>query len=104
MLAQYAPQLQAKKKGVVFIGNTFVIGLLGVKDMIDIAPIEKITREVSKKEVKVQKMDQVKFNTKEKGKKPIATKDILQFALTGQDLDVNTKIAEVLKEAGCIEV
>lgn len=76
-LARYASDVQAKEKGVVFIGQSFVIGLLAKPDMIDFGALEEEVKKQSKTAVKAQKKDQVKFDPKKKGVKPIVTKGIL---------------------------
>ena len=47
--------------------------------------------------------DEVKFDFKIKGQKPIITKDICQFNITGQDLKED-KLVEVLKKFGYKEM
>lgn len=58
---------------------------------------------MSTKEVKSRQQDQVKFVYKEKGKKPVLTKGICQFSITGQDFNVE-KLAETLKTLGVSEL
>jgi hypothetical protein len=95
-IPQYAHELQQKGKGVVFLGETFAWGLIGKPDTFDLSALEKACKEMSKKEVKVVKKNEVKFDFKEKGKKPVVTKDILQFSITGEGFQVE-KLAELLK-------
>lgn len=52
-------------------------GILGKPDLIDIKQLEAACRELSKKDIKVVQKDNVKFDPKEKGQKPIVTKGIL---------------------------
>lgn len=54
---------------------------------------------MSTKDVKSRQQDQVKFDFKEKGRKPVVTKGILQFSITGQDFNLE-KLAETLKTQG----
>jgi hypothetical protein len=65
--------------------------------------LEKLCQEMSSKEVKSRKQDNVKFAFKEKGKKPIVTKDILQFSITGADFNLD-KLAETLTTMGVHEL
>lgn len=83
----------------MFIGESFVVGLLGKPTMLEVAKVEALCKEHSSKEVKARVQDQVKFDFKEKGKKPVVTKGICQFAITGADFKVD-KIAELLKACG----
>ena len=69
-LARYAQEVQQKEKAVVFIGSTFVIGLLAKPDMVDFAALEEEIKKQSKANVKAQKKDNVKFDPKKKGVKP----------------------------------
>lgn len=79
------------------------MGLLGKQDMLNVDEIEKLCKSLSSKEVKVQKKDQVKFEFKEKGAKPVITKNVCQFSITGQDFNTE-KIAEALKAMGVVEL
>lgn len=47
--------------------------------------------------------DQVKFDFKEKGKKPIITKGICMFSITGQGFNLD-KLSETLQTAGFNEL
>lgn len=80
-----------------------MVGLLGKPTMLNIPSIEATCKEKSTKEVKSRSTDTVKFDFKEKGKKPVVTKGVCQFSITGQDFNV-AKIAEVLKSAGVSEL
>lgn len=102
-LPQFAEELQKLGKGLVFVGDNFVVGLLGKPELLNVSQIEAVCKEASTKEVKARTQDQVKFDFKEKGKKPVVTKGICQFAITGQDFNVG-KIAEVLKGAQAHEL
>jgi hypothetical protein len=90
-------------KGIVFVGDNFVLGLLGKPTLLDVSKVEALCKEHSTKEVKARTQDQVKFDYKEKGKKPVVTKGICQFAITGQDFKIE-KIAELLKASGANEI
>lgn len=102
-LPQFAEEIQKREKGVVFVGDNFVVGLLGKPALLEVAKVEAVCKEHSTKEVKARTQDQVKFDFKEKGKKPVVTKGICQFAITGQDFKVE-KIAELLKLSGALEM
>jgi hypothetical protein len=58
--------------------------------------VEALCKEMSTKEVKSRSQDQVKFDFKEKGKKPVVTKGVNQFSITGADFNVD-KLLETLK-------
>ena len=58
---------------------------------------------MSTKAMKSGIKDEVKFDFKIKGQKPIITKDICQFNITGQDLKED-KLVEVLKKFGYKEM
>jgi hypothetical protein len=88
---------------VIFVGHNFVLGLLGSPTLYHIEPIEEICRQSSSKEVKVSKRTEVKFDFKEKGKKPVTTKDCLLFSITGQDFNVD-KIYTLFKETNLPEI
>jgi len=75
-LPQYAEDLKQKGKGIIFIGHDFLFGLLGNPQSLDLAALENCTKSHSKKELKVLKKDQVKFDFKVKGKKPVVTQGI----------------------------
>ena len=45
----------------------------------------------------------VTFKFKEKGKKPVNTEGILQFMLSGADMNTD-KMGEILQEMGCLEM
>jgi hypothetical protein len=56
---------------------------LGAPELLKVEEIEKLCKEMSSKEVKSRKQDQVKFDFKEKGKKPVVTKGICMLSITG---------------------
>jgi len=51
--------------------------------MLPVETIEKMCKEMSSKEVKSRTQDTVKFDFKEKGKKPVVTKGVCLFSITG---------------------
>jgi hypothetical protein len=53
--------------------------------------------------VKTNKRTSVKFDFKEKGKKPIETKGILLFSITGDDFNVD-RIVQLMVEQGLTEL
>ena len=67
----------------MFIGSSYICGLFGNPTSINIAELEKTASELSSKPVKGMKKENVQFKFKEKGKKPIDVKGILQFQFTG---------------------
>ena len=59
--------------------------------------MEAYCKSVSKKGVKVNKKNEVKFDFKIKGQKPVVTKDVCQFNITGSDFN-SEQIAEIMKK------
>ena len=57
----------------------------------------------TKKEVKCNSKDNVKFDFKIKGQKPVVTKEICQFNMTGADFK-DEPIVEILTKAGYVEL
>jgi hypothetical protein len=53
-LPQFAEEIQKKEKGIIFIGDTFVVGLLGKPALADVSKIEALCKEHSTKEVKAR--------------------------------------------------
>ena len=103
-LPSYAEDLQKKEKGVIFVGENYVVGLLGKPNAPVVESLDKACKEMSTgKEVKCRMQDQVKFDFKEKGKKPVVTKGVCQFAITGSEFDQN-KLGEMLKGLGLVEL
>mmetsp|Transcript_3506 Transcript_3506/g.5264 ORF Transcript_3506/g.5264 Transcript_3506/m.5264 type:complete len:262 (-) Transcript_3506:30-815(-) len=85
-LPQFAQQLKETGKGIVFVGSNFVLGLVGDSEhgaLVD--DIEAVCKEMSSKPVKALKKADVKFDFKIKGKKPVVTKGVCQFNVTGAD-------------------
>jgi len=72
-LPQFAAQLKEKNRGFVFIGKTFIIGLIGNKNQDAlVTQLEASCKEMSKnKAVKTMKKNDVKFDFKIKGQKPV---------------------------------
>lgn len=102
-LPAYAETFKAQEKGIVFIGSTYIVGLFGNPASVNIADLEKTAGELSSKPVKGMKKDNVQFKFKEKGKKPIDVKGILQFQFTGQDFQVE-KLCEYFTVHGLKEM
>lgn len=102
---QFAHTLKEQGKGVVFFGDSFVFGLIGHNKCDDLLnEITEKCKEMSKtKEVKINKKDKVKFDFKIKGQKPIETKDICQFNITGGDFKPET-IVEILTKHEFVEL
>lgn len=72
-MPQFAAKFKENNRGVVFFADTFVIGLIGNKtsDAL-INDIEAACKEMSKnKAVKTNKKNDVKFDFKIKGQKPV---------------------------------
>jgi len=71
--------------------------------MLVIDEVEKYAKEVSTKPVKVMKKDKVSFKFKEKGKKAVEAKDVLQFMISGADFPID-KVGELLQGQGLVEM
>jgi len=69
LLPQFAASLKEKNRGIVFIGETFVVGLIGNMNHDALhAALEASCKEMSKnKPVKGAKKNEVKFDFKIKG-------------------------------------
>lgn len=94
---QYAKDIKELKRGVAFVGESYVFGMVHVKDFETVLKeLQAVCQSMSqKKEVKISKKDKVKFDFKIKGQKPIETKEICQFNVTGADFK-SGPIVEVL--------
>lgn len=102
-MPQFAAEFKDKQKGIVFIAPNFLVGLFGNPKAIDMKQLEEAVKQLSSKPAKVICKDKVSFKFKEKGKKPIEAKDILQLMVTGADMNVE-KLAELLKVQGLQEM
>jgi hypothetical protein len=49
--------MQKKEKGIVFVGDNFVLGLLGKPTLLDVSKVEALCKELSTKEVKARTQD-----------------------------------------------
>ena len=96
-LPEFAHTFKEQGKGLLFVGQNFIIGLIGNKDHDElVTKLEAACKEMSSKPVKTTKKADVSFKVKGQ-KKPIQTKDICQFNITGADFKED-KIVEILKE------
>ena len=96
--------MKEKNKGVIYFGDTYVVGLIGNNACGDlVSNIEKVCKEMSSKAVKSNIKKDVKFDFKKKGEKPIVTKDICQFTITGAGFKAE-KIIDILKAATAEEL
>ena len=96
--------MKEKNKGVVYFGDSFVVGLIGNNASGDlVSNIEKVCKEMSTKQVKSNIKKDVKFDFKKKGEKPVVTKDICQFTITGAGFK-GDKIIEILTAASAEEL
>jgi hypothetical protein len=68
-----------------------------------VTDIEAYCKEASKKPVKLNKKGDVKFDFKIKGQKPVVTKGVCQFNITGSDFN-SDKIAEIMAKHGIVEM
>lgn len=93
-----------KQKGIVFIAENFLVGLLGNPSKLNMAELEEAVKGLSSKPVKVVAKNKVSFKFKEKkATKEIVTSDIMQFMITGADMNVE-KIVELLTSKGFAEM
>ena len=96
-MPQFAADLKKSGKGIIFVGANYILGLIGNKDLDGfVTEMETICKEASKKPVKVNKKADVKFDFKIKGQKPVVTKDIIQFNITGSDFNTVSEKLEAL--------
>jgi hypothetical protein len=82
-LPQYAEEFKAKNKGIIFCGGSFCCGLLGNPTSIDVKALEVALQPPSSKPLKVITKDKVTFKFKEKGRKPVDAKGVLQLMIMG---------------------
>lgn len=76
-LPQFAHELKKDEKGIIFVSNNYIVGLLGTNTQLKmVEELEALCKQMSSKTVKSNKKDQVKFDFKIKGQKPIVTKDV----------------------------
>ena len=77
-----------------------MLGLLGNNDLKNaVDKVEELCKQKSSKQVKSNIKKEVKFDFKIKGQKPVVTKDICQFSITGGDFPLDN-LGDVLKEHG----
>lgn len=82
----------------MYVGNNFVFGLVGVKDCTQlVAELEATCKNSSSKPVKTNVKADVKFDFKIKGKKPVVTKEVCQFNITGADFNEEAVLAVLAK-------
>jgi len=99
-LPSYAAQLKEQGKGCVYFGNNFVFGLIGVKDCKQlVTELEAACKNTSSKPVKANVKADVKFDFKIKGKKPVVTKEVCQFNITGADFKEEDIVAVLTKSS-----
>jgi len=103
-LPQFAAKLKEQTKGIVFYSNNFILGLIGNNTSTAmIKELEEACKSMSSKPVKAATKSDVKFDYKIKGQKPVVTKEISQFSITGADFNVE-KIGELLQKHGIVEM
>ena len=102
-LPQFGEEFKSKGKSIVFVGESFIVGLSGDKETVDVEALKKYAEEVSTKPAKCNVRDKVSFKFKEKGKKAINATGVCMFNITGQDLPVD-KFCDILTEQGLIEM
>lgn len=80
------------------------MGLIGNKDCDElVTKLEALCKEMSSKQVKVNKKADVKFDFKIKGQKAVVTKDICQFNITGADFKED-KILEIMQSYNVADI
>jgi len=103
-LPQFAAKLKETEKGIIYLGENFILGLLGSAGQDELTgELEKVCKESSSKPVKMNKKKDVKFDFKIKGQKPVVTKEICQFNITGAGFNLE-KVEEVLKKFNVAEM
>jgi len=103
-LPSYAAQLKEHGKGFVFFAPNFIFGLVGIKDCKAlVSQLEACCKAASTKPVKSNVKNDVKFDFKIKGKKPVVTKDVCQFNITGAGFN-QEQLVEILKQAAYVEI
>ena len=80
-MSQYASGLKEAGKGVIFIGDSFIFGLLGDKDMVNLEELQELLGSTNEKVV-VKKSDKVSYKVKGQ-KKATQVKDVLQLSIPG---------------------
>ena len=95
-LPQFAEEFKNSGKGIVFCGKTFVVGLFGNPDSIQLGSIEEQCAAMSTKPIKKNIKDKATFKFKEKGKKPLNVSGISNFMITGADFDTG-RLAELFE-------
>jgi len=103
-LPKYAASLKEQNKGLIFIGSNFVLGLIGNAESQEIvSTVEALCKEQSSKPVKTNTKKDVKFDFKIKGQKPVVTKGVTQFNITGAGFKVED-IGNTLLKLGIVEM
>jgi len=98
-LPQFAEELKAKKRGIIFCGRNFCAGLLGEPGSLKFEELKTNLQSMSTKEVSVRvNKDKVSFKAKG-SKKAINTTEVHQFMISGADMDVE-KMGELLITLG----
>ena len=102
-LPQFADEFKTKQKGIVFLASNFIVGLFGNPSQINMKELEETVKQLSSKPAKVVSKDKISYKFKEKGKKEINVSGVLQFMITGADMNVD-KLAELLDVQGLKEM
>ena len=103
-LPQFAHTLKEQEKGIIFVGGNYILGMMGTDQTEEmVKELEACCKEMSSKPVKMTKKADVKFDFKIKGQKPIVTKGICQFNITGADFKED-KILEIMKKYNVAEM
>lgn len=96
--------MKEKNKGVIYFSDNFVVGMIGNSEAGDLVKnLESCCKEMSAKPVKANIKKEVKFDFKIKGKKPVVTKDICQFTITGSGFK-DEKLLEILNGVSAQEL
>lgn len=102
-LPQFAQEFKEKQKGIVFLSSNFIVGLFGDPSKINMKELEEASKTLSSKPAKIMVKDKVTYKFKEKGKKEINVSGVLQFMISGADMNVE-KLAETLSGQGIKEM
>lgn len=100
-LPAYAHLLKENKRGVIFVSKTFLIGILGSSDLVNIEELKTtLEGKIKSSDVKTE----VSFTNSSKEKKSkaekIVTKDIVSFKILSEGLDTEA-VKGFLQSKGC---
>ena len=103
-LPKHAAELKEQQKSVLFVGPTFVAGICGNPEHLNLDLMKEIVSKNAKSMTNAKINDKVKFDAKIKGKKPVQTDKIAQLLVTGQGFKVDTILSEIKDKFGFVEI